>query len=688
MKRSKANQGMRNRSYQALAALALSILTFAAGQAHAAEPFKAWKVTKKTAAEVGRLTDEKEISQSTKWLATDASQENVAKFVKTFAKEPVKFVEGVRLAALELGKDSSKFDKNKKELVKKLEKVAEKEFGVNRKAVLKILAESILDIDPKDLAKKDLEDLLRDLFTEDVLKALGLVDEDPTKKDETKKDEPKKDEPKKDEPKKDEPKKDEPKKDEPKKDDDAQAKAELERQRAELAAREAEIARRELEARNRAEVRPAPGTPVLPQAPSIPSAPNGGELNDAALQRTAQETCDRLDALKRANENQLLSVVNPLKDALNEQFNQLAALQRNNGQQQQQKQNKLEDLLPQLLQQALNGDQGKRRNDFTPPPQPQQQQAQRQNDNQDKNRSVFDQPIPERQEEPQQAQAPLYITSLPSADTQLGNIRLGLPTATGRTELRSAMDRVSMNDARSPVATTLGPNPMPADIIQAKVRVQGDLRATQAELNQAKYRASELEGQLEAAQSGGARAFLDPKFKRAEKDSKAEVEAKKKQYEGLRAQLQQGGNAEQASQMQPILQQYQAEVTEAEAKAKRVSDEIELALENGEPEIKRMAKNRDQLNAVVTKLTEQVGVLRDEETGLGQALTNAQELQVQALNNAAQQQQAPRFGNGNPVRSSTIGNSLSRYSGSRSTGSTATVPAGSGDARRGGLARP
>jgi hypothetical protein len=310
--------------------------------------------------------------------------------------------------------------------------------------------------------------------------------------------------------------------------------------------------------------------------------------------------------------------------------------------------------------------------------------ASRPSNNEDRNRSIFDQPVPPQPpQEPQPPQPPLYIPPLPSADPQIGNIRLQLPTATGRTELRTAMDRVAMNESRTPVASTLGPNPMVPDLIAAKVRVQGDIRATQGELAQARYRASELENALEVAQQG-ARALLPERFKRLEREAKQELDAKKKQYEQLRTQLQQGGNAEQAAQMQPILQQFQSEVSAAEAKVKRITDEIELALENGDAEIKRLARTRDQLNSTVTKLQEQLGMLREEETGVNQLLQNAQQLQLQMM----QQQQAPPlrsiYDRGGPVRVP-LGGVPTRLT-SQAARSTNALPGGAaGNVRRPGL---
>jgi ABC-type transporter Mla subunit MlaD len=413
-------------------------------------------------------------------------------------------------------------------------------------------------------------------------------------------------------------------------------------------------------------------------AGTIPSGVGSGELNDAALARAAQEMCDRLDAIRRASENQLLALVGPLRDGLNETFNQLAALQRS-GAQQQQNRSRIEDLLPGLLQQALNGDTRRRNDPFVPPPQP-QQVASRPSNNEDRSRSIFDQPVPPQPQ--QEPQPPMYIPPLPSADPQIGNIRLQLPTATGRTELRTAMDQVAMNESRTPVAATLGPNPMVPDLIAAKVRVQGDIRATQSALTQARYRASELENVLEVAQQG-ARALLPERFKRLEREAKQELEAKKKQYEQLRTQLQQSGNAEQAAQMQPILQQFQAEVSAAEAKVKRITDEIELALENGDAEIKRLARTRDQLNATVTKLQEQLGVLREEETAVNQLLQNAQQLQLQMM-----QQQAPPlrsiYDRGGPVRAP-VGGVPTRLT-SQAARSTNALPGGAaGNVRRPGL---
>lgn len=656
MKRSKANEGMRSRRYQALAALALSILIFAVGEARAAEPFKAWRKDKKTWVAAARLTEQSEKAKSVKWLVTDSSADKVAEFVSAFAKEPVKFAEGVRLAALELGKDAGSFEEKKKALLETLGKVADKEFGINKKVPLVLLAEAIFALDPKDLKEKDLEELLKEIFNEDMLASLGLVDEDPNKKPETTPTAtatatptattaP----------------------------TDDRSRAELERAQAEI-----ERLRREAEARERerasgSQVGPQPQTPVVGGGAPSTSVPvvGSGELSDAALQKMAQDTCDRIDALKRSQENQLLSVVSPLRDALNEQFNQIAALRNLNPQNQNQNKNRVEDLLPQLLQQALNGDNRRRNDQPQLPPQP-QQLAQRPNDNQDKNRSIFDQPVPQQPQEQPQQQPPLYIPPMPSADPQIGNIRLALPTATGRTELRSAMDRVAMNDARTPVATTLGPNAQVPDLIGARVRVQQDIRATQSELQQARYRAGELESALEVAQQD-VRATLPEKYKRMEKDAKAELEAKKKQYEALRSQLQQGGNAEQAAQMQPILQQYQSEVTAAEARVKKISDEIEIAVENGSAEVKRLAKTRDQLNQTVTKLQEQLGTLKEEESGVSQLLTNAQQLQVQML----QQQQGPP-----PLRS------IYNTAGPAQRSTSAPTSSVAGGVRRGSLANP
>jgi hypothetical protein len=157
----------------------------------AADDFKMWHLAvgdaKVSALEHLEKSEDKDAAAK---LISDSKH---GEFAKKFAKEPFKFVEGVKEAWLVAKEKKTSIEDFKKSVLDGFKKVEAKEFGTESKKT------AFLDLLNKLFEKGFKSDtLLKDLFTDtDVAllwASLGITD----KKAEEKKDEPKKDEPKKD----------------------------------------------------------------------------------------------------------------------------------------------------------------------------------------------------------------------------------------------------------------------------------------------------------------------------------------------------------------------------------------------------------------------------------------------------------------------------------------------------------
>src|SRR5690606_26051512 len=127
---------VKNTNLKRLGILSLMVLSLSIGMVSAADDvdtsFKLWHEvvgTEETPKAVLHLEKESDKRNAVNWLVTSSSDENVKKFVEGFAKEPFKFVEGVKEARL-AAKKADKFNKEfVADLTKKLNKIDEEAFG-------------------------------------------------------------------------------------------------------------------------------------------------------------------------------------------------------------------------------------------------------------------------------------------------------------------------------------------------------------------------------------------------------------------------------------------------------------------------------------------------------------------------------------------------------------------------------
>lgn len=385
---------------------------------------------------------------------------------------------------------------------------------------------------------------------------------------------------------------------------------------------------------------PTGGTPAV--------ASRVGELNDAEIRKQAQEICDKFAALQNNLNNQLATAINPLKDALNDTFNQVAALSRFNGNNNNNQKNRLEDILPGLIAEATKDNRGNNQlaqapQISPPPPRP----AQRDRDTGD-----LPQPPPPQPEPSPPPQGMPFFPQYASSSPQRP-INYSLPSG-GKFELREAEGLAALNEQRTPVMQSfnmLNPQQMSLpDLVMAKLRVSGDVRKTAAALAQAKDKAARLDDQLEELKEGG-RAALPDWVKRQEAQLKNDFEQAKKNFDQTKQFAQQASqaNPDQAQQIQGYLQQQQQELNQKEQAFNQFQAEVEMKVEEANRGIKVLAKQRDRLMAAASKLEGQLGSLKDEEQQVGSLIQTNMQMQLAALQSQNQPQQAAGTPNVNRI---------------------------------------
>lgn len=394
---------------------------------------------------------------------------------------------------------------------------------------------------------------------------------------------------------------------------------------------------------------PAPSTTPTPTAVP-PTTPTVGEIDDGSLQRQAQQICDKFNGLRDENLKSLKDQISPLQaalDAANEKFNKLASqpgIDPNLLQAQKKNEKGLEDILPGLLANALNNDKD---NQVTPSSNQQQQpffpqQQQRRNDDQQSN---LNQPVPDPG--PQQPQQSGGMPMMPyQAATAAAPIRVNLPSASGRQELRDAQDALSAIQMRQPVASTLGMNAGLPDLVMAKAKVRTDIQKAQGALVAAKDRAARLDEQLEELKDQA----LPPEAKRKMTQLEGDLNQKKQAMQQQQQMLQMLA-PEQRQDAQQMMYMQQQQVAQSEQALNNYKAEMDIAAEKMSAAVKSLSKTRDNLQSVTSKLESEVSGLKEEETSVQQLINT--NMQMQMSQNQPQQPGTPNinrlqgFGGGN-----------------------------------------
>ena len=607
--------------------LTFMILSLAMGTPAIAadEDFKLWSKKDDKALE---YIQEDDSTKAVKWMV---EKPDAQKFVESFSEQPIVFAQGFRAGLQEAikTKSASELKTFKSEMLEKFNAIEAKAFGGRlEQAALKGLIEKMLEMDEDQL--KD-EDFLKKLFEgadeeekEALLAILNLTDEDPKADDEDSQEKPEE--------------KPEEKPAKPVLEDEANKNAgdDLSEQVREQFGNQNQNVNNgvdpEIEASLKAEqARNAQMQQIINSLRAQGQPAATGEFNDAALQKTAKIVCDKLDALDRNLSNDLEDQIKPLQDALNEGFNRIAALssrpveaqQQNNGGQ------RLEDILPGLLANAL--DSGEEQAIQPPPPPQVAAQIPPQEENDDDN-GLFNQLPPELPEQPiEEPQGGLPFIPQPTRQAVQQPINLDLPSTSGRLELREAEDTLANLENRTPIAQTLQNNASLPDLVMAKAKVSSEAKQAQATLQTAQDKAAVLDEQLEQLKEGG-RAALPASVKRREAEMQNDVKGLQRQLEQFQQVAAQAGDNPQAQQAaQQRLQQLQGQLNQAEDTLNNFRAEKEIKIEEGNKAIKSLAKQRDRLNSAISKLKGQVGTLKEEETAVQQLINTQVNLQMQAI---------------------------------------------------------
>lgn len=380
--------------------------------------------------------------------------------------------------------------------------------------------------------------------------------------------------------------------------------------------------------------KPEPPVTVQPTPSPTPKPgqePGVGEVTDEQLKAQAQQICDKFKVVKPTTvpadpENAALKAeIEQLKNALNETLNKVSEVAVNPVNNQAQKREKgLEEILPGLLANALGNNDD--RNDEVAQPQQQQPffpQSNNRREEQDPNQ--FNQDLPQ----PTQATANQmpFFPGMTSGSSLQVPVRLDLPTQSGREELKSAQSVIASLESRQPLASTLSFNAGIPELVMAKAKVSSQLKSAQASLNNAREQASRLDEQLEELKDGG-RAALSPSVKQRQAQLQQAVQTKKSQLDQQKQTLMMLA-PEQRDQVMPMLQMLQQEVTTAEADLNNYNAQVEVAIEQGNSQIKAMAKRRDQLNSAATKLESQIAGLKEDEASAQQLINSNLQMQQQ-----------------------------------------------------------
>ena len=569
--------------------IALMALALSSGKpVLAAEDIKLWNISQKPADQtlLLHLKDDTDKTKAVDLILGDKS--DTTKFVTTYAKEPVQFLEGIQAAWIKVNKAATDPEKAevldfKEKIKKELEEVDAIKFGgTSKKEVLLKLVKEMLE---KDI---DATDLIAKAFARatDRLE-LKISDEAPTK-----------------------------------------------------------VVEKEKETETETETETENPAPPKTDKPITQTKTTGEQGNDALDRQRAQQMCDAIKGQNKQREQELQALL----DSANAILNRRAADSSINPAAEQNKKNEkgLEDILPGLLANALGQD---KQEDITPAPNNAQQPLASNRDDRDNDQSAFNQPLPQQNNQ----QPPFFLPPNTNPGVQTP-VRLDLPSNSGQQELRDAQAVTSSNEGRVPISAQLSPYATPNDLIAAKVRTRTDMQKTQIALTNAKDRASKLDEQLEELKDGG-RAALSPEVKKQIAQLQSDVDTSKRNYDQQRQMLQMV-DADQRTQLQPMLMSLQQDLNQKEQKLSQFNAQVDVAVEDGSRQIKKLAKVRDSLNSEVNKLNSQLSGIKEDEQAISQLINQNQQLQmaqyqgqngaVQNVNNGGALQRFPGINNGGP----------------------------------------
>lgn len=360
--------------------------------------------------------------------------------------------------------------------------------------------------------------------------------------------------------------------------------------------------------------------PAKKDEPKKTESPVVGESDDAGDRLKAQQLCDAIKGKESAREAELQK----LMDAANQILNSRASESSINPEALQNKKNEkgLEEILPGLLANAL-GQQDKQE-DITPAPNNTQPFTPSSRSNRDTDPNAFNQPLPQQQNQ----NAPFFLP--PNTNPGVATpVRLDLPSNSGQQELRDAQALTAQNEGRTPISAQLSPYATPMDLMAARVRVRTDIQKTQIALTNAKDRAAKLDEQLEELKDGG-RAALAPEVKKQQAQLQSDVDTAKRNYDQQRQMLMMVA-PEQRDQLQSMLMTLQQDLNFKEQKLSQFNATVDVAIEDGNKQIKKLAKVRDSLNSEVNKLNSQLAGMKEDEQAVAQLINQNQQLQMAQL---------------------------------------------------------
>ncbi len=369
-----------------------------------------------------------------------------------------------------------------------------------------------------------------------------------------------------------------------------------------------------------------PGTEVPPTPPVVTPGPVVGEQIDDILKKVLQPICDQNKELKKAlqtkstdsNIKQIEELEAKLRaeakadaDKKQQEFEgklaEIAALQAQ-GQtppQTPKREKSVDELLAPLIAQLAPKED--RNNDNGQAAQQQQplSDSRRERD-EDRAANDFN---PELPQNTQPQSNPIPFVPSPASAVVAGPIKLNLPQKTGQAELASAQKTLGEALGRPSYDAMVGMNNRPEVFAGIKTGLNKMKRALVAERGSATDKIAALEEDMERLKKP--ESMLSPAVRQAQEAYKAAVASKKSALE----------NAKQSASllapelrgdMTPTLQGLQSELTAAETTLNNYNSQVQLALEQADPEVQAMAKRKDALASVVKEIDKQLGDINED----------------------------------------------------------------------------
>lgn len=432
-----------------LSLLALMILNLSTGQALAGvEDFKLWKRVDGKQVALTHLTDQSRIDNVTSWIVTDKSQAGFEKLlggkpeasgvaaVPGFKDEPMQLMEGVLKAAKKSfeKKDVKSFSAFRDALLKNVaavkgeEKWGKTSKGLSQESVLRSMIEKLLGKSDKKLTDAELkalaeklskmteEEMLAELFNIDTRDKLALENTEekaPVVSDADKKIE------------------------------EALKKFNERLDSFEAKSKPVDTTSTPADTSKKPTDQAAAASTAAPAGPAAPPvAPTGlqrgvGELDDSAIAAKAQEYCDKF---KKLQDDTFQNLIKPAQDAIAALVGQVEGQSRRPGIEQRrndvaQNDGNLNDILGRLVS-DLNGNKNANQFQQQPitPPAPIASTG-----NKNRGDGVFNQPIPEKQEQQDPGLQPLDFGPQQTVQQPIEvNMETGVPIFLGKQELAEA----------------------------------------------------------------------------------------------------------------------------------------------------------------------------------------------------------------------------------------------------------